>query len=116
MSPFGLVCFSGTYDIYVKIDGVDKCVGSYDQKGSFGELALMYNMPRAATIIATSEGSLWAMVRTTILHSQMPRIFFQHYFHICVLSLQYKMWKSHGKCLSAVLQPYLPCVTVMQSH
>ena len=27
-----------------------KKVGSYDNKGSFGELALMYNMPRAATI------------------------------------------------------------------
>ena len=58
------VCFifSGTYDIFVEIDGKPKCVGSYDGQGSFGELALMYNMPRAATIIATSEGTLWAMV------------------------------------------------------
>ncbi len=55
---------SGTYDIYVEIEGKDKCVGAYDCTGSFGELALMYNMPRAATIIATSEGSLWAMVST----------------------------------------------------
>lgn len=37
-------------------------MGKYENTGSFGELALMYNMPRAATIIATSEGSLWAMV------------------------------------------------------
>ena len=37
-------------------------IGAYDNKGSFGELALMYNMPRAATIVATSNGSLWAMV------------------------------------------------------
>jgi len=56
---------SGTYDIYVVVDGKDKCVGSYDNTGSFGELALMYNMPRAATIVATSEGSLWAMDRLT---------------------------------------------------
>lgn len=55
----------GMFDIYVKIDGCDKKVGCYDNKGSFGELALMYNLPRAATIIATSEGSLWAMDRTT---------------------------------------------------
>jgi len=55
----------GTYDIYVNIDGQDKNVGGYDNKGSFGELALMYNMPRAATIIATTPGSLWAMDRTT---------------------------------------------------
>ncbi|KAL4225868.1 cAMP-dependent protein kinase type II-beta regulatory subunit [Mactra antiquata] len=52
---------SGTYDIYVD----DNMVGKYDSTGSFGELALMYNMPRAATIIATSEGSLWAMDRLT---------------------------------------------------
>ena len=54
--------YRGTYDIYVQINGVDTNVGNYNNKGSFGELALMYNMPRAATIIATSEGSLWAMV------------------------------------------------------
>ena len=59
--------FSGTYDIYVKIDGADKKVGGYDSAGSFGELALMYNMPRAATIVATSDGTLWAMVSTQFL-------------------------------------------------
>ena len=59
--------FSGTYDIYVKINGKDECVGSYDQVGSFGELALLYNQPRAATIIATSEGTLWAMVGGSVI-------------------------------------------------
>ena len=54
--------FSGKFDIFVTIDGEEKNVGSYDGKGSFGELALMYNMPRAATIIASTEGVLWAMV------------------------------------------------------
>ncbi|XP_067683176.1 cAMP-dependent protein kinase type II regulatory subunit-like isoform X1 [Haliotis asinina] len=56
---------SGLYDIYVEIDGKPKKVGSYDNQGSFGELALMYNMPRAATIIATTPGTLWAMDRVT---------------------------------------------------
>ncbi|XP_019627344.1 PREDICTED: cAMP-dependent protein kinase type II regulatory subunit-like isoform X3 [Branchiostoma belcheri] len=56
---------SGTYNIYVKIDGTDKHVGSYDNTGSFGELALMYNTPRAATIVATSDGVLWALDRQT---------------------------------------------------
>lgn len=37
-------------------------MGKYDNKGSFGELALMYNTPRAATIVATQEGALWALV------------------------------------------------------
>lgn len=52
----------GVYDIFVEKDGVSVCVGKYDNKGSFGELALMYNTPRAATIVATQEGALWALV------------------------------------------------------
>jgi cAMP-dependent protein kinase regulator len=52
---------SGVYDILVN----GKKVGAYDNQGSFGELALMYNMPRAATIIATTNGTLWAMERAT---------------------------------------------------
>ena len=54
---------SGVFDILV---GGQK-VGAYDNKGSFGELALMYNMPRAATIIATTTGTLWGMVRYSYL-------------------------------------------------
>lgn len=52
---------SGTYKIKVN----NKIVGSYEGQGSFGELALMYNMPRAATITATSPGTLWALDRST---------------------------------------------------
>uniref|UniRef100_A0A3B3QQJ5 cAMP-dependent protein kinase type II-alpha regulatory subunit n=1 Tax=Paramormyrops kingsleyae TaxID=1676925 RepID=A0A3B3QQJ5_9TELE len=55
----------GVYDIVVRKDGVGCCVGKYDNKGSFGELALMYNTPRAATIIATTEGALWGLDRAT---------------------------------------------------
>uniref|UniRef100_A0A672F944 cAMP-dependent protein kinase type II-alpha regulatory subunit n=1 Tax=Salarias fasciatus TaxID=181472 RepID=A0A672F944_SALFA len=51
----------GVYDIVVS----GKCVGQYDNKGSFGELALMYNTPRAATIVATQEGALWGLDRAT---------------------------------------------------
>ncbi|XP_055761536.1 cAMP-dependent protein kinase type II-beta regulatory subunit-like isoform X2 [Salvelinus fontinalis] len=53
----------GTFDILMKADRVERVVGSYDNQGSFGELALMYNTPRAATIIATSAGALWCMDR-----------------------------------------------------
>jgi len=52
---------SGIYDILVN----GNKVGAYNNTGSFGELALMYNMPRAATIVATNQGSLWAMDRST---------------------------------------------------
>uniref|UniRef100_A0A8C7UUG2 cAMP-dependent protein kinase type II regulatory subunit n=1 Tax=Oncorhynchus mykiss TaxID=8022 RepID=A0A8C7UUG2_ONCMY len=55
----------GTFDILMKADRVERVVGSYDNQGSFGELALMYNTPRAATIIATSVGALWCMDRLT---------------------------------------------------
>lgn len=62
---FSLISLSlcrGVFDIVV----TGTCVGQYNNKGSFGELALMYNTPRAATIIATQEGSLWGLVRTYI--------------------------------------------------
>lgn len=42
-----------------------KHIHTYENSGSFGELALLYNMPRAATIKAATEGSLWAMDRQT---------------------------------------------------
>ncbi|KAI4883096.1 hypothetical protein NFI96_011974 [Prochilodus magdalenae] len=55
----------GVYDIVVQKDSVGCCVGQYNNKGSFGELALMYNTPRAATIIAKQEGALWGLDRAT---------------------------------------------------
>lgn len=56
---------SGTFNIFVRADGAEKLVSCYDNRGSFGELALMYNTPRAATIIATSTGALWCLDRLT---------------------------------------------------
>ncbi|TRY97017.1 hypothetical protein DNTS_001439 [Danionella cerebrum] len=55
----------GMFEILVKVEGTTRTVGSYDNRGSFGELALMYNTPRAATIIATSPGALWCLDRVT---------------------------------------------------
>ncbi|SAM04425.1 hypothetical protein [Absidia glauca] len=50
---------SGTLDCLIN----DSKVTEYAAGGSFGELALMYNAPRAATIVATSECVLWALDR-----------------------------------------------------
>lgn len=58
----------GTFDILVKSEGTTRTVGSYDNRGSFGELALMYNTPRAATIVATSPGALWCLVSYPIIY------------------------------------------------
>lgn len=52
---------SGTCDILV--NGLK--VGSYSSGDAFGELALMYNCPRAATIRATSTCALWSVDRTS---------------------------------------------------
>jgi len=41
---------SGTYEVFKTVDGESKKVFEYKEAGSFGELALMYNCPRAATV------------------------------------------------------------------
>ncbi|KAK3801277.1 hypothetical protein RRG08_067080 [Elysia crispata] len=53
---------SGKYDIFVNTDSKNrKLVGNYNNEGFFGELALMYNMPRAATIVAATDGIVWGL-------------------------------------------------------
>ncbi|XP_065179423.1 cAMP-dependent protein kinase type II-alpha regulatory subunit-like isoform X2 [Sycon ciliatum] len=51
----------GKFDIFVN----EKNVGSYNEEGSFGELALMYNTPRAASIVATTDATIWGLDRAT---------------------------------------------------
>ena len=56
----------GKFQIYYTTDDGQRQVrGEYEDNGFFGELALMYNQPRAATVVALSNGSLWAMDRKT---------------------------------------------------
>lgn len=61
------VAESGGFDVIVK----GECVHKYEvskEEGkhpSFGELALMYAKPRAATVVATDDGVLWRLGRTT---------------------------------------------------
>lgn len=56
----------GSFECYISQNGAPAThVASYGPGGSFGELALMYNSPRAATITATSPGVLWALDRVT---------------------------------------------------
>eukprot|EP00607_Mallomonas_marina_P007589 CAMPEP_0182421054 /NCGR_PEP_ID=MMETSP1167-20130531/6252_1 /TAXON_ID=2988 /ORGANISM="Mallomonas Sp, Strain CCMP3275" /LENGTH=342 /DNA_ID=CAMNT_0024597791 /DNA_START=130 /DNA_END=1155 /DNA_ORIENTATION=- len=54
----------GSVDVFVKKkDGPDKKVHTYAPGDSFGELALMYHAPRAATCVATTECRLWSLDR-----------------------------------------------------
>jgi len=57
---------TGSLDVYVAKNGnPSEKVFEYGPGGSFGELALMYNGPRAATVTATSDVVLWALDRIT---------------------------------------------------
>ncbi|KAI8375561.1 cyclic nucleotide-binding-like protein [Blakeslea trispora] len=59
------IVYSGSFDCFITKDERTTKVTSYEAGGSFGELALMYNAPRAATIVATSDAVLWALDRLT---------------------------------------------------
>lgn len=65
--------------------GEPKHVHTYDDSGSFGELALLYNMPRAATIQAATEGSLWGMDRQTFRRILLKSAFKKRKMYECLL-------------------------------
>lgn len=74
----------GTFDIYVNStgtvqpgpEGLGSKVNIIGPGGSFGELALMYNAPRAATVISTEPAStLWALDRVTFRRILMDSAF-----------------------------------------
>lgn len=57
---------TGEYDVLIdQPDGSRKKVFTYKDAGSFGELALLYNCPRNATIVAQTEGIVWALDQST---------------------------------------------------
>jgi len=54
----------GTFDVFVQRGGnAPGKVCEYEAGAMFGELALMYNAPRAATVRATSRSRVWALDR-----------------------------------------------------
>ncbi|KAM7208701.1 cyclic adenosine monophosphate-dependent protein kinase [Naviculisporaceae sp. PSN 640] len=74
----------GSFDIYVNPsgalqpgpDGMGNHVDTIQSGGSFGELALMYNAPRAATVISAEPGCiLWVLDRLTFRRILMESTF-----------------------------------------
>ena len=66
VGDFFYVVEDGAFDVFVARNGNPPVkVTSYSKGGSFGELALMYNAPRAATVTATKDSIIWALDRVT---------------------------------------------------
>ncbi|KAI9373722.1 camp-dependent protein kinase regulatory subunit [Aspergillus egyptiacus] len=74
----------GHFDVYINPagsvqpgpDGMGTKISTIGPGGSFGELALMYNAPRAATIVSTdSKSTLWALDRITFRRILMDSAF-----------------------------------------
>lgn len=59
---------SGNLDCTKTIDGQDNIVKKYSANEVFGELALLYNCQRAASIEAKSDCVLWKLDRDTFNH------------------------------------------------
>jgi cAMP-dependent protein kinase regulator len=60
----------GELDCYKLFDGAseDKFLKTFTQGDAFGELALLYNAPRAATIKAKTNAHCWVLDRNTFNH------------------------------------------------
>lgn len=74
---------SGNFDIFVSQsgtvqpgpDGMGSKVATNGPGSSFGELALMYNAPRAATVVSSEPGILWQLDRITFRRILMDSAF-----------------------------------------
>lgn len=66
----------GKFNAYIEDpQGNEVLVMEYEDDGFFGELALLHNQPRAATVKAASEGFLWAVCRQTFNRLIVRRAF-----------------------------------------
>lgn len=59
---------TGVLNCFKKINGEEKLLKEYHSGEAFGELALLYNAPRAATIIAKTDTILWSLDRECFNH------------------------------------------------
>merc|ERR1719188_1575357 len=59
---------SGKLECTKTIDGQEKIVKTCDPGDVFGELALLYNCPRAATVVAKRDCTCWKLDRESFNH------------------------------------------------
>ncbi|KAK9768745.1 hypothetical protein K7432_000350 [Basidiobolus ranarum] len=93
---------SGTLNCYVeKEENTEPLkVTDFGPGASFGELALMYNAPRAATIVATSDCVLWALDRITFRRMLMERTnskrkMYEHFLEEVPLLVSLESYEKH---------------------
>eukprot|EP00930_Biecheleria_cincta_P032186 TRINITY_DN2233_c0_g1_i2.p1 TRINITY_DN2233_c0_g1~~TRINITY_DN2233_c0_g1_i2.p1 ORF type:complete len:421 (+),score=123.09 TRINITY_DN2233_c0_g1_i2:57-1265(+) len=77
---------SGAFDCKKIIGGEEKVVKKCGQGDVFGELALLYSQPRAASVEATEESLVWQLDRETFTHivrdaSSKRREVFMEFLH-----------------------------------
>ncbi|XP_035211559.1 cAMP-dependent protein kinase type II regulatory subunit-like [Stegodyphus dumicola] len=97
---FFYVVDKGCYDAYIKNDkGADVRIQTYENSGSFGELALLHNQPRAATVKATTDGFLWAVSRRSFNRLVVRRAFEKrkHYMKLLDIVPQLKPLTEYEK-------------------
>ena len=76
LGDYFYVIKSGLYEVTVdKYGRKTERINVLDSKGFFGELALMYNQPRSATVTAVTSGDLWAMERTAFCRFLGPAVY-----------------------------------------
>merc|ERR1712139_65062 len=69
---FLFIIEKGVLDCIIKIDGTDKVVKTCEAGDVFGELALLYNCPRAASVEAREKCVLWQLDRDALKSEEFP--------------------------------------------
>lgn len=60
-ADFFYVVDSGVFECFIMENGEKQVLSTYENSGCFGELALMYNVSRSSSVVAVTDGSLWAL-------------------------------------------------------
>ena len=107
VGDFFYVVETGAYDVFIRHNGMateeqpqGRKVATIGPGGSFGELALMYNAPRAATVattVDTTHSTLWALDRMT--------------FRRILMELTYRKRRMYEKFLETV-----PLLKTLESY